>query len=72
MRVAAYDATKPRRIVHFGGVAVDAWESFFLEKSRRRRARSIVRERAIKSAVLILLAASIGTAVYAEINGLAG
>jgi hypothetical protein len=51
---------------------MDTWESFFREKSRRRRARTIVRERAFKAGVLILLAGSIGAAVYLEVNDLVG
>lgn len=51
---------------------MDSWESFFAEKSRRRRARTIVRERIIKSAVLALLATSLAVAVYLEVTGLAG
>ena len=45
---------------------------FFREKSRRRRARTIVRERVMKAGVLILLAGSIAGAVYIAVNDLAG
>jgi len=51
---------------------MDAWVEFFREKSRRRRARTIVRERWFKAGALILLAASIGAAVYIDVNDLAG
>jgi hypothetical protein len=51
---------------------MDTWESFFREKSRRRRARTIVRERAFKAGVLVLLAGSIAGAVYLEVNDLVG
>jgi hypothetical protein len=50
---------------------MDSWVESFREKSRRRRARTIVRERWFKAGVLILLAAAIGAAVYVEVNGLA-
>lgn len=50
---------------------METWESFFREKSRRRRAR-IGRVRAAKSAVLALLLAGIAGAVYIDVNGLAG
>ena len=50
---------------------MDAWVESFKIKSRRRRARTILRERAIKAGVLILLAAGIAGAVYLEVNNLA-
>jgi hypothetical protein len=51
---------------------MDSWVESFREKSRRRRARTIVRERWFKAGVLILLAASIGAAVYLEANNMVG
>ena len=51
---------------------METWESFFREKSRRRRARTIGRVRALKSAVLALLFAGIAGAVYIDVSGLAG
>jgi len=59
------------RIVHFG-VGMDAWVESFRAKSRRRRGRTIVRERAMKAGVLMLLAAGIAGAVYIAVNDLAG
>jgi len=49
-----------------------SWLEFFREKSRRRRARTIVRARAFKAGVLMLLAGSIAGAVYIGVNDLAG
>jgi hypothetical protein len=51
---------------------VDSWVESFRQKSRRRRARTIVRERAFKLGVLMLLASSIAGAVYLEVNDLVG
>ena len=48
---------------------MDAWESFFREKSRRR-SRSRTRENAMKGAVLLLLFGSIAMAVYLSVAGL--
>jgi len=59
------------RIVH-SGVGMDAWVESFRAKSRRRRGRTIVRERAMKAGVLMLLAAGIAGAVYIAVNDLAG
>lgn len=51
---------------------MDAWVESFRTKSRRRRGRTIVRERIMKAGVLILLAAAIAAAVYIAVNNLAG
>ena len=51
---------------------MDAWVESFRTKSRRRRARTIVRERAFKVGALLLLAAGIAGAVYVKVNHLAG
>jgi hypothetical protein len=51
---------------------MDAWVESFRAKSRRRRGRTILRERAIKAGVLLLLTASIAGAVYIAVNDVAG
>ena len=48
---------------------MDAWESFFREKSRRRSRRR-ARETAIKGGILFILSTGVATAIYLSVAGL--